>query len=124
MTDKELLELAAIANGVKWRWTKCPTYGDMEVPGLLHHDGAHEVDYYFGWNPLEDNGEALELVVKLHLDLKCTEFSVVAGRYIKGVGVLYDDELIDEDDPCAAARRAIVRAAASIGQAKLAHEST
>ena len=56
MTDKELLELAAKAAGVKWV-DECFDYDDM---------GRMMVDFGLGvqeWNPLTDDGDALRLMV-------------------------------------------------------------
>ena len=58
------------------------------------------------WNPLTDDGDALRLAVKLELD---------AAWYEKQVYVDYIVEQYD-NDPYAATRRAIVRAAAEIGR--------
>jgi len=111
MTDKELLELAAKATGHKWKWVTCPRY-DCEVPGMLLHDEANEVDYYPGWNPLTDDGDALRLVVKLNIRL--------GGEWGKRAVAFFGIQEFWEptgDDPYAATRRAIVRAAAEIGKA-------
>ena len=95
--DKELLELAANAIGVsKYR------YGDAIYP--LPHV----------WNPLTDDGDALRLAVKLKISV---------GNYGCGCesvsidGSIHCDEF-NEDNPYAATRRAIVRAAAEIGKQK------
>ena len=91
MNDKELLELAAKAAGIKHK------KGDY-AEGLDTRNGW--------WNPLTDDGDALRLAVKLGiLNLDDTLF--------------YSDDTIDfQDDPYAATRRAIVRAAAEIGRTK------
>ncbi len=97
MTDRELLEAAAKAAGVKYNFI-CP-------------DGAHCGDINTMqdrfWNPLEDDGDALRLAVKLG-----------AQEYIGS----YIDRYCTRDeyqaDPYAATRRAIVRAAAAIGKEK------
>ena len=89
MTDRELLELAAKAAGIegvisvdhKFIWTKNATER---------------------WNPLQDDGDALRLAVKLYL----WEPIRLAHR-----------DITDAVDFYAATRRAIVRAAAEIGKA-------
>jgi hypothetical protein len=104
MTDKELLECAAKAAGIALE--NVPMMG----AGLLLEKGGV-------WNPLEDDGDALRLAVKLRLD-------VLWAEHEKSVVVCNDSsnkELIAEkvrftDDPYAATRRAIVRAAAEIGR--------
>lgn len=97
-TDRELLELAAKAAG--------RTY----VAGESWDEGA-------GWNPLTDDGDALRLAVKLEMTLdichagaQSVAFSAIPGSYAIEPWI---------DDPVAATRRAIVRAAAAIGEAML-----
>ena len=106
MTDRELLELAAKAAGLE-PFKAC---GRTFVKG----DGSAPKN---DWNPLIDDGNALRLAVKLRLD-------VLWAEHEKSVVVCNDsshDEYIGEkvrftDDPNAATRRAIVRAAAEIGK--------
>jgi len=89
MNDKELLEFAAKAVGGKWdEWCGFWTLDEEE------------------WNPLTDDGDALRLAVKLVLGIRF---------YIDGVGVGESYEM-NNADPQAATRRAIVRAAAEIGR--------
>ena len=102
MTDKELLELAAKAAGFS------SPYEAMQSIGK-------PVSLYSEWNPLNDDGDALRLAVKLKLQLQ------IIGLYDDEVGC-YDLGEIEHfekhgDDPYAATRRAIVRAAAEIGKA-------
>ena len=95
MTDRELLELAAKAS-----------WGAMADQMIAS-----------GWDPLTDDGDALRLAVKLHIDLDAYANAV---RCCKSVD--FDDSEGTEawesfgDDPHAATRRAIVRAAAEIGK--------
>lgn len=102
MTDRELLELAAKAAGVP---------PDLMVYG--HGQELHE------WNPLEDDGEALRLAVKLHL---CLLWPMQGEKYAKvGAGEVASPRMpefepLDGCDEAAATRRAIVRAAAEIGR--------
>jgi len=101
MTDKELLELAAKAAGMRLNHAGQPTTGN-------YYDLAD-----FNWNPLLDDGDALRLAVKLGLEVRTD------GPYLIAVTPRYvDNELYEPrgDDPYAATRRAIVRAAAVIGQ--------
>ena len=92
MTDRELLEQAAKSAGINLVYD----WGFMSSTdkGLRF------------WNPLTDDGDALRLAVKLELD---------AAWYEKQVYVDYIVEQYD-NDPYAATRRAIVRAAAEIGK--------
>ena len=101
MTDKELLELAAKAAGMRLNHQGQPTTGN-------YYDSAD-----FNWNPLTDDGDALRLAVELGLELRMSSVFVI------GAIPLYTDNEVFEpknDDPYAATRRAIVRAAAEIGR--------
>ena len=109
-TDRELLELAAKAAGIAvipYTWNK-GTGWDHEG-FTLAGEGPYE------WNPIEDDGDALRLAVKLNLNI----FSV--GRYayaMESESNGDDEQKVDHaNDPYAATRRAIVRAAAEIGGA-------
>lgn len=108
--DRQLLELAAKAAKRTFHWD-----GDVLV---LDDPQPHECS---AWNPLTDDGDALRLAVKLaiavtpHPIYRHPKHSVEASRkpldYAQGEVIeLYGD------DPCAATRRAIVRAAAAIGK--------
>lgn len=99
MSDRELLELAAKAAGYEPE--------GMEQ-GLMYLLGVQD-----GWNPLTDDEDAFRLAVNLR---------ILHEIYICGDDkVIYRDDFIIyfhecEDDPMAATRRAIVRAAAEIGR--------
>jgi hypothetical protein len=100
MTDKELLELAAKAIGLKLRYNY-----------LGGRDANHP------WDPLEDDGYALRLAVKLQIHMaKYDNYASACqlGSARENEAVVWDHE---EPDPYAATRRAIVRAAAEIGKA-------
>ena len=116
MNDRELLELAAKAAGVKTG--KHRAIKD----GLLM-----ENDLY--WNPLADDGDALRLAVKMGMDVRCAYFHTLEQSHAASVSVgdvIWGGVAVDEPpkyytsafDTAAATRRAIVRAAASIGQQK------
>jgi hypothetical protein len=97
MNDKELLELAAKAAGEELKYD---TFGGGDNP-------HREYNY---WNPLIDDADALRLAVKLRMDLML--YSTTKGAFIKG----QQHAEQEGDDPYAATRRAIVRAAAEIGR--------
>ena len=97
-SDRELLELAAKAAGVDEFWD-----GDCSKKV---HSGIY-------WNPLTDDGDALRLAVKLSLEIDI-HFTGIAIRTPNGIKILISAEEIN--DPYAATRRAIVRAAAEIGR--------
>lgn len=93
MTDKELLELAykALMSGA---------------------DLNDDKDMLKRWNPLTDDGDALRLAVKLRMQ----PFIGLHTTCIVQTGDFIFTE-VHNDDPYAATRRAIVRAAAEIGKA-------
>jgi hypothetical protein len=112
MTDRELLELAARAAGIKIEWGEVFNIGDCEVDctDLAFADDSSPDDAAPSvWSPLTDDGDALRLAVRLGIQ--------VFGREIGGCA---NDIFVDEADcggDCyAATRRAIVRAAAEIGR--------
>ena len=103
MTDRVLLEKAAKAAGIPIdRWYEsaeafyCPT---------------HRIETCW-WNPLTDDGDALRLAVKLEMDL----WIGYGGTDVESAKVKTITQLTINDDPCAATRLAIVRAAAEIGR--------
>ena len=66
------------------------------------------------WNPLTDDGDALRLAVKLGISVLYSDFTGEAeARWNRGAYRLTE---YGPDDPLAATRRAIVRAAAEIGR--------
>lgn len=108
-TDRELLELAAKAysDEVFEGWGG---YGSDCERGKFYYlvgknGGRRE------WNPLTDDGDALRLAVKLQLDFYVN--GKQSGCWISDSVCLTED--ID-GDTYAATRRAIVRAAAAIGE--------
>jgi hypothetical protein len=117
MTDRELLELAAKAAGIK---------ALRDPDGVLRDcTGSHPAMNIFGaktWNPLTDDGDALRLAVKIGINIQClraegydktTAVQCQVEGYIVNVGI---DEGCNGDSD-AAARHAIVWAAAEIGKA-------
>ena len=104
MDDKELLTLAAKAAGIEiLLWNNV----------FKNVTGSHPASNMFAfpiWNPLTDDGDALRLAVKLSIDL----------LFMPEQELVYADGTPEEcrfsDDPFAATRRAIVRAAAEIGR--------
>ena len=109
MTDRELLELAAKAAGYQISF-------DEQVNNYYPHgyDDNGDVDEW--WNPLIDDGKALRLAVKLDIYfMTVVEQGHVTARVRNGDRVGFHESM--GADPCAATRRAIVRAAAEIGKA-------
>lgn len=113
MTDRELLELAAKAAGI------VGVYVNNYNGDFYYKGNTSGIEYelpdggWYVWNPLDDDGDALRLAVKL--DIHVLRFSnMTTARAI------FSDHCFDERDDgnaCAATRRAIVRAAAEIGKA-------
>ena len=113
MNDRELLELAAKAAGLTLTWGEVFSVGGdvvdcSDLPYSIS-DSTDEAPCY--WNPLEDDGDAFRLAVKLGI-----AFRVIGNKTI-AVGDTQCDEYSGEDQ-FASARRAIVRAAAELGKAK------
>ncbi len=112
MTDKELLELAAKAAGVKVPTKKDYPYAYIDERGI-HKDISCGGDgtRMSLWNPLVNDGDALRLAVKLKIG------SIEALRLWAAVDCEAANSAY-EIDPYAATRRAIVRAAAELGRNK------
>lgn len=118
MNDRELLELAAKAAGIDAAW-HTDYVNEAEYEGMWLK-GERSPDNSKYWNPLTNDGDALRLAVKLGLAI------YPAGN---STGCAPEDEetgqhVMHNGDPYAATRRAIVRAAAKIGQAQGAEPST
>jgi hypothetical protein len=106
-TDRELLELAARAAGFKLhRWM-----GDLQNKYLL--DPNFDSGLAETWNPLNDDGDALRLAVKLNMHVMV---SAGATRASWNNGIYGEVVERDKSDQLSATRRAIVRAAAAIGE--------
>ena len=112
MNDRELLEKAAKAAGIEYRYEPNSHRFLIEKPTLIA--GGQYLAY---WNPLTDDGDALRLAVKLKLELFFFSDRVethIAGGRVPPVQVISREAF--GNDPYAATRRAIVRAAAQIGK--------
>lgn len=109
MNDKELLMMAAKAAGLN---VKAISVNQDDIfDGLIV--GKKDTKNKTRWNPLAADGDALHLAVKLR-------FEVCVSDELKSVTVWFMeiDECTEQfgNDPYAATRRAIVRAAAEIGR--------
>ncbi len=100
MTDRELLELAAKAAGIVGKWERDKAYVQDRYYFNVPYDN-HNMLTGFEWNPLTDDGDALRLAVKLGI----FSDTGMTFQFMESVG------------DSAATRRAIVRAAAEIGEA-------
>lgn len=107
-TDRELLKLAAKAHGsISFdRFDLADVFLEFREGGMNH------------WNPLIDDGNALRLAVRMQLRVfpqyKCC-YVESCPESLLGLPGVSELEMHD-NDPHAATRRAIVRAAASIGE--------
>lgn len=114
-TDRELLELAAKAVGIRLTWGEKFKIGDDEVDctdmPYAVSDSPDESPAY--WNPLTDDGDALRLAVRLNAIRGFVYPDEVSWSPADGPFI----EPVINDDPYAAVRRCIVRAAAEIGKA-------
>jgi hypothetical protein len=126
MTDKEMLELAAKAAGIKA--LRCPNGVLRDCTGL---DPAMNIFSAPEWNPLTDDGDAQRLAVKLHIDVNYRDLIVFAERVghvevgaaeskklypLRPYSLMAVCSIALKADPYAATRQAIVRAAAEIGR--------
>lgn len=110
MNDRELLEKAARAMGY--------------VPAARYSEKTNSLMWFSqsgfptSWRPLDDDGDALRLAVKLNIDLRFYPDSEITEPWVETAadGGNADEAL--SPDPYAATRRAIVRAAAVLGETK------
>ncbi|HGM4824765.1 TPA: hypothetical protein ACKP7E_001794 [Pseudomonas aeruginosa] len=115
MNDRTLLELAARAAGMNIQ--RCRLDDPLHRDFLMNGEGVRNPGQCsFPWNPLTDDGDALRLAVKLRLDITFYNgFQEVAAEPSNGDGMNPCQEVFTEN-PYAATRRAITRAAAEIGK--------
>lgn len=99
MSDKELLELAAKAAGI-------------EFDGRF---GCFYDGHLKPWNPLTDDDDALRLAVKLNMGISIPVLNKHRADVISFRNALAN-AIEEGNDPYATTRRAIVRAAAVIGE--------
>lgn len=107
MSEKELLELAAKAAGLKFH-----AYVNSEIFGSGINIGDLDTPL---WNPLTDDGDALRLAIQLDMQIWRSRGPSVCAMPPSGDFWKRLSEPL-ADDPYAATRRAIVRAAAEIGK--------
>lgn len=118
MTDRELLEAAAKAAGIEYdpKHSKPhPISGAFWGLWLVYHDEPTQYARRY-FNPLTDDGDAQRLGVKLQINVSYRENLNGKWAVAERNDIMFCPEPF-EPDPYAATRRAIVRAAASIGAA-------
>lgn len=115
MTDLELLELAAKAAGAEHNGYRYGENGREPLYGMpIETEDGFE---YRKWNPLEDDGDALRLAVRLAIHIEWGKADLAGGRVVHvhtGTASSPSPYVLEPDYEY---RRAIVRAAAEIGRA-------
>ena len=120
MSDRALLEMAAKAAGYNVRWheiLECFVHvGPFNITNPPTMAGQRLV-----WVPLHNDGDALRLAVALGLLISPVRYQPGENAYgFVGVAWYGQRERFESerftDDPLAATRRAITRAAAEIGK--------
>lgn len=112
MNDRELLELAAKAAGVKGHFIeRTPEDG---YPAYTCGIGSASIVL---WNPLTDDGDALRLSIRLGISIYQNIVRVQANTIALALAGTFIHEDTLKQDYDVATRRAIVRAAAEIGKA-------
>ena len=107
-TDRELLELAAKAAGLRVR-----TWDGHSGAMCAIDDDRHGLM----WMPLTDDGDALRLAVKLGLRVKVEKNDHAEVDNGDDLAPMCWQAVANGQDIYVATRRAIVRAAAAIGKA-------
>lgn len=100
MTDRELLRLAAIACG--------------ELVGEWKNNEAYFEGVLSRWNPLNNDGDAQRLMVRMGVEVRFPHRAECVAT-LPGATVIEAFISAEPSTRHAATRRAIVRAAASIG---------
>lgn len=111
--DRELLEMAAKAAGLTIHAAR---QAERDEEGGAN-SGLWIVNGSTCWNPLTDDGDALRLAVKLRLTVSWDRYDYDDYATATPPHTHQGYDCMVDQDPYAAARRAIVRAAAEIGKA-------
>ena len=108
-TDRELLELAAKAAGV------VGNFANNGEDSPIFFNNPNTPGMWGVWNPLKDDGDALRLAVMLSMMI-ARRININGEFVIAEIpGRIFEAEPVGEDW-YTATRRAIVRAAAAIGE--------
>lgn len=118
MSDRELLEAAAKAAGIKIEWERDPAFIQERWQAMVPCGWAGQPSQC-EWNPLREDGDALRLAVKLRLQVHIQDYGTSARPTSKlpEAWVGCESGKVGGDH-AAATRRAITRAAAEIGRAR------
>lgn len=106
MSDRELLELAARAADYKV---------EFDFRGVAHIHNGSGPQSWEPWNPLEEDGDAFRLAVKLRITPSMASIDTSRQIYTQPPHLAPIFEPVGNDE-LAATRRAIVRAASEIGR--------
>jgi hypothetical protein len=111
MNYRIMLESAAKANGFDFfKFVEC--VNDYDSP----HNRLPAIklkNSYETWNPLEDDGDAFRLAIKLGIEHSWNSIGYATAHWHMGANMIAEYG----NDPFDAVRRAIVRAAVDIGAA-------
>lgn len=108
MNDRELLELAAKAAGVKLFWKSKPM---KDEDGYIFHQVFAQLEGQTReWSPLTDGGDALALAHQLKIDIFIKDSYACCGMPDS------DDYVFVEDPSLKGVYKAITTAAAEIGR--------
>ena len=109
--DRELLELAAKGAGYDFKWESVfGSFSEEVEPTVFDEEGFGQF-----WNPIDDDGDAFRLAVKLRMHVEPWGSGAAAVVFIRSRATVAEPHY--GDDPERATRRVIVRAAAEIGKA-------
>jgi hypothetical protein len=118
--DKRLLEMAAKAAGIPAYWSVDGTIQNRPILVVKAGGRMGTMPYEEEWNPLRDDATALRLAVALRISVMLAETDPCTPdcAYAEALpgGPVWRYVSAKDDDPGAATRRAIVEAAAAIGE--------
>lgn len=106
MSDQELLEKAARAYGAEDSHAWSDKFAIL-MPGA---------DDFVLWNPLENDGDAFRLAITLRIENHNDGYCGCARNNLTLSDLIYESNHKNRGDKIKATRRAIVRAAAAIGE--------
>lgn len=110
VSDVDLLRLASIGAGIRAEWIE----EEYSREGMWLK-GERSPDNSQFWNPLEDDGDAFRLAVRLGIYFMIVrEVGYISARIRNGVGTSFHVDI--GSDVNSATRRAIVIAAAETGR--------
>ncbi len=117
MTDREMLELAAKAAGMRIGFGEDEWFQTQRPGDVALYSGSSKVHPPPPWNPLRDDGDALRLAVKLHMNLAMFPAGMVlaaCGFHESGAARI-EVAIQGEPGDCRTIRYAITQAAAQVG---------